>query len=85
MVDGLRPSSAAMAGTVLCARWRSAITTRSSSDRNRGEITRLPVLITPGYCNVRPVPLMIDRPYRQRVPVRGLIPTLRHASELLTS
>src|SRR5947207_9881786 len=73
-----------MARTVVCAQWRSAITTRSSSERNLGEITRLRVLITPGYCTARPVRLVIDRPYRQRVPVRRLIPTLRQASELLT-
>ncbi len=39
MVDGLRPNRAAMERTDWPARSRSPISTRSSSDKNRAEIT----------------------------------------------
>ncbi len=39
---------------------------------------------TGGYCTTSPAVLPTVRPKRQRVPVRRLIPTRRHASALLT-
>jgi len=56
IVAGLRPTSRAIARTPRPRRCRSAIATRSSSDRNRGEISRSGELITvdsaagDGYC-----------------------------------
>jgi hypothetical protein len=47
-VDALRPSSVAIARTVVRARRKSAIVIRSSSDKYRAEIGALFVLITGG-------------------------------------
>ncbi|RYF60778.1 MAG: hypothetical protein EOO27_04555 [Comamonadaceae bacterium] len=40
--------------------------------------------VTGGQCTGSPAVLVIVRPNRHRVPVRRLIPTRRHASELPT-
>jgi hypothetical protein len=47
-VDGLRPSSAAIIRIVTPVRRRSAITIRSSSDRNRAEIVIVLLVVITG-------------------------------------
>jgi hypothetical protein len=58
--------------------------TRSSSDKNRSEITCFCVPTTGAYCSLAPLLLVTARPSRQRFPVFGCTPTIRHASALPT-
>ncbi len=83
-VDGLRPSSIAVARTVVPRSCSWAMTARSFSDRNRGDSTTTGLVITGGYSRTLPLGLGTLRPNRHRVPVRRLTPTVRHASVLLT-
>ena len=81
MVDGDRPIRAAISRIVRPSRRRSARRTRSFSDRYRGEYrltARATGVITGGKSSTRP-PDLIVRPLRHRLPVRGLIPTMRDA------
>jgi hypothetical protein len=48
IVDGLRPNCPAIARTAIPARRRSAMHTRSSSDKDRGETSGLRALIMGG-------------------------------------
>lgn len=66
------------------ARSWSAIAIRSSSDKNRAEITgRWAGAITGGVRRRQPSRSRMVRPYLQRVPVRRWLPNSRHAAELL--
>jgi hypothetical protein len=71
IVDGLGRSSTVIALIVLSAWCRSAIVNRSSPDKCRAETGVVFVLITGGWCSVRPPPAGMSRPYRQRVPSGG--------------
>jgi hypothetical protein len=82
-VDGALPISAAIARIDRPPANRSAITTRSCSERYRGLRGRGTAIFTGGYWTGSPAELRTVRPYRHRVPVLRLIPTIRHASELL--
>jgi len=82
-VDGLRPSSAAVARTVLPRLCSWAMTARSSADRNLGDSTTTGLLIHGGYSRTEPAAVGTLRPNRHRVPVRRLTPTVRQASVLL--
>ena len=68
------------------ARRRSAITSRSASDRYRADHggSSFVTSIMAGYSRSPPARVGTVRPYRQRVPVRRFTPTSRHASALLT-
>ncbi len=79
-VDGLRPSSAAIARTVAFSRSRSAMWIRSASHKYREDAEGGTTAWIGGAALFLPDAL---RPLRQRLPVRGLIPTTRHASALL--
>lgn len=81
MVEGLRPSSAAIVRTVAFSRSRSAMWMRSLSRRNRdGAEGGTTVWIGGAALCLRSA----LRPLRHFWPVRLLIPTIRHASRLLT-
>lgn len=80
MVDGLRPSSAAMARTVAFSRSRSAMWMRSSSRRylDTPEAEASTVIGGFGF------PVGGEcQPLRHLLPVRTLMPTIRQASVLL--
>ena len=48
----------------------------------RDEISVFGLLITAAWCSRRPLLLVVERPNRQRVPVRRLMPTIRQPSAL---
>ena len=81
-VDGLRPSSRAMARMLRRACKRSAIVIRSVSERNLAEITAGRCLEIGAYFLMSPDFKTTVCPCRQRVPELRLIPTIRQASEL---
>ncbi len=83
LVEAARPNSLPLPHRLTLARRRSAITARSSSGRNRSDQS-ISTVFMPGACSSRPSRAATTHPFRQRVPVRRLTPTCRHASALAT-
>lgn len=82
-VDGDRPRHAAISRTPRPAFTRSAIWTRSSSDRNRAESTGSRVCTSGEYLYSRPVfGSLTVHPFRHLLPVLRPIPRIRQISEL---